>query len=241
MVHTLRVHLLSRLTMKILRPYIDIFFPAVCACCGSALRSSNHHLCLWCKKKRFERAESEGFQILPDSVQFQFAMWSFDKGGYLQDLLHDLKYNCLRSVGEELGRTLAGSFLRVSKSEMGNLFEQSPPVIVPVPLHKSKLRKRGYNQAEALARGFSEISGWTVAATNAVVRVKKTTTQTGLTAEKRAENLKNAFRLNKPKAVAGKIPIIIDDVFTTGATTFELAKVLKECTEPAVIATVAKA
>lgn len=227
--------------MKFVQPYIELFFPSVCACCGSALKTGNCHICRWCKKSRFEHAEIDELQILPECVRLRYAMWSFDKGGYLQDLLHGLKYNYLRKVGEELGKTLAIQFLHKYGNQTNKLFEQSEPLIVPVPLHKSKLRKRGYNQAEALAKGFSETSGWPVAGPGVVVRTKKTTTQTGLSAEKRAQNLKNAFQLKSHTSIQGRTPIIIDDVYTTGATTFELANILSEYSKPSIIITVASA
>ncbi|WP_141691583.1 ComF family protein [Rhodohalobacter halophilus] len=227
--------------MKAVRPYIDLFFPPVCTCCGAAIKHEARHLCSWCKKQRFSGIEMQEDQILPDVVQFQYSMWSFDKGGYLQQLLHGLKYNYLRKAGVELGETLAGAFLQKVEHDITDTFEQFPPIIVPVPLHKSKFRKRGYNQAAALAEGFGAVSGWEIVELSVVVRGKKTSTQTGLSSEKRIENVKNAFQILKPQKVFNRTPIIVDDVFTTGATTFELAQVLSEYSEPAMIVTVARA
>ncbi len=179
--------------------------------------------------------------MLPDSVRLQFSMWEFDKGGYLQQLLHNLKYNYLQSVGEDLGTILADKFLSVHQRHLNELFRQGEPIIVPVPLHKSKLRKRGFNQAGALARGFSKKSGWQIIPQDNVLRIKRTSTQTGLSAEKRAGNLKNAFQVRDNIDLKDRTPIIIDDVFTTGATTFELAGVLSQKSNSAVVVTVAKA
>ncbi len=226
---------------KILEPYFELLFPVVCPCCGSSIQQSGKHLCNWCSKQRFEDAEIDKNLFLPDSVKRQFSMWKFDKGGYLQQMLHNLKYNFLQSVGEDLGIILAEKFLSVHQGQLNELFRHGEPIIVPVPLHKSKLRKRGFNQAGALARGFSRKTGWQVIPQGSVQRIKRTTTQTGLSSEKRTSNLKNAFLVQENVDLEYKTPVIIDDVFTTGATTFELAGVLNEKSNPAVIVTVAKA
>lgn len=226
---------------KILEPYLEFLFPVVCPCCGSSIHQPGKHLCNWCSKKRFEDAEIDENLLLPDSVKFQYSMWNFDKGGYLQQMLHNLKYNYLQSVGEDLGNILAEKFLSVNHIQLDELFRQGEPVIVPVPLHKSKLRKRGFNQAGALAKGFAKRTGWQIIPQGHVQRIKRTKTQTGLSAEKRTSNLRNAFLLKERAELEDKTPIIIDDVFTTGATTFELAGVLHQKSNPSVIVTVAKA
>jgi len=226
---------------KILGPYFELLFPVVCSCCGSSIQQPDKHLCGWCSKERFEYSGVDPDLLLPDSVKLQFSLWKFDKGGYLQQMLHNLKYNYLQTVGVDLGSILAEKFLSEHHSLLNELFRHAEPVIVPVPLHKSKLRKRGFNQAGALATGFAKKTGWEVIPKGTVLRVKRTKTQTGLSAEKRTGNLKNAFLVKHKIHFEGKIPVIIDDVFTTGATTFELAGVLHPKSNPAVIVTIAKA
>jgi ComF family protein len=227
--------------INVLKPFIDIVFPAVCACCGSALQQSESSLCVWCAESRFEKP-GEIPLILPQSVDFVFSMWQFDKGGYLQDLLHSLKYNFLKGVGTELGCLAGRAFLETAEGKLlvANMHERTP-VIVPVPLHRSKERKRGYNQARALAGGFAEATGWEISYKDCIQRVRKTKTQTGLTTEQRANNLRGAFHLKNGAALQGKYPIIIDDVFTTGATTFMMADVLCRPGETCGIVTVAQA
>ncbi len=156
-------------------------------------------------------------------------------------MLHNLKYNYLQSVGVDLGGLLAEKFLSQSHIYLDEIFRHAEPIIVPIPLHKSKLRKRGFNQAGALATGFAKKTGWKIIRKGTVLRVKRTKTQTGLSVEKRTGNLKNAFLVKGKIELEDKIPVIIDDVFTTGATTFELAGVLHKISNPAVIVTVAKA
>lgn len=228
--------------ISMLKPFIELFFPTVCACCGLSLEKENSHICIWCTEKRFERSDHHALQILPESVHFQYSMWQFDKGGYLQQLLHSLKYNNLQTVGVDLGIILGRTFLNDSNPDIRELLlKRVDPLIVPIPLHKSKLRKRGYNQAEALAQGFSSVTSWEVAKSDAVLRVKKTTTQTGLSTGERVLNVKDAFQVSNGGEFRDRLPILIDDVFTTGATTFELARVLKKYSRPAGIVTVARA
>ena len=226
---------------KIYKSYAEIIFPATCVCCGSSTNSDENSICSLCRGKRFESAGSTGKEILPESVAHVHTMWFFDKGGYLQDL-HKLKYHFMRGVGIELGHLLGKDFLHQQSREALDRVEELNPVIVPVPLHLQKRRKRGYNQARALAEGVSRSTGWDIIKKGAVERTRKTKTQTGLTLEERSKNLKGAFRVSDENSIKGRQCIIIDDVFTTGATTFELTKTLYELHEnPSVILTVARA
>lgn len=216
---------------KIYKSYAEIIFPATCVCCGSSTNSEKNSICSLCRGKRFERAGSGEKDILPESVSFVHTLWFFDKGGYLQDLLHKLKYHFMRGVGIELGYLLGKDFLHQQSRKELDRIEGVNPIIIPVPLHVTKRRKRGYNQARALAEGVSRSTSWNIIRKGVVERIRKTKTQTGLTLEERAKNLKGAFRVTDPKLVRNRQCIIIDDVFTTGATTFELAKTLYEVNE----------
>ncbi|NBC04760.1 MAG: ComF family protein [Bacteroidetes bacterium] len=164
-------------------------------------------------------------------MAFVHTMWFFDKGGYLQDLLHKLKYHFMRGVGIELGYLLGKDSLHQQSTEELKYIDDLNPVIIPVPLHVKKRRKRGYNQARALAEGVSRSTGWNIIRKGAIKRTRKTKTQTGLTLEERSKNLKGAFQVTEPKLVQNRKCVVVDDVFTTGATTFELAKTLYEVNE----------
>ena len=101
------------------------------------------------------------------------------------------------------------------------------PVLIPVPLHKSRLRWRGYNQAEELAEELSKSLGIPVE-TNSLVRLKSTPPQTELTGAEREENIKGIFGCRNVEKVRRKKVLLVDDVYTTGATMEECARVLKE-------------
>lgn len=227
--------------MRFIQPYLELAFPVTCACCGSSVTGRHRYICYWCSGERFESATPDENSLLPKKVGFMWSMWQFDKGGALQDLLHNLKYNYLKGVGHELGYLAGRKFLDEMDADTLQLLDAGNPVIVPVPLHNSKQRKRGYNQARALGEGLGNALGWDLCDEHLVQRTRKTRTQTGLNTGQRAKNLKEAFQILNPDQLSGRYPVIIDDVFTTGATTFELASMLCSDDENCGIITIARA
>jgi len=121
------------------------------------------------------------------------------------------------------------SFTRFAKNlpqvaELGEV--ERPDLIVPVPLHPSRLRERGFNQALLLARAFFPKDRRVTA--DLLVRLRPTEPQTNFNGAARRTNLKNAFGIVKPHRLTGKKILLIDDVFTTGTTVNECAMVLKK-------------
>ncbi|WP_020403380.1 ComF family protein [Gracilimonas tropica] len=198
-----------------------------------------------CLNHKFEEAyrpgkSNSGDVILPESISIQHALWNFDKGGYLQELLHQLKYHRLTGVGEDIGRQLGKSLLQ--NPAFIKSIERKKVRLVPVPLHPRKRRMRGYNQAFYIAKGVAEVTNLKILPKDAVVRNRNTKTQTGFSLEKRRKNIQGAFTVSDPEVVKETVCVIIDDVFTTGATTFELSRVLKKAGSlDLLIATVAQA
>lgn len=232
----------STIFIKLLSGLRSVAFPQVCACCGFSTAAGDTHICEWCRQKRFATPQIMAKELLPQFILHRFSMWAFDKGGMLQELLHGLKYNHLKSVGLEMGAYLGEAYMESTErmSELRRVGKE--PLLVPVPLHPKKQRKRGYNQARVLAEGISDQTGWPVLAEKSVIRVKNTKTQTGLTSSERQNNLDGAFKLHRPIDYDTYIPVLVDDVFTTGATTFEFAGALKaSANRKAVILTVASA
>ena len=117
------------------------------------------------------------------------------------------------------------------------------PLIVPVPLHKSKRGDRGFNQAELIARAaVKRLPRRLELATGVLVRQRATISQVGLTREQRIENVRDAFRVRDRRQVRGRTVILVDDVMTTGTTLSECARVLKKAgAERVWAATVARA
>ncbi len=145
--------------------------------------------------------------------------------GPLREAIHQFKYGPCRSLGRHLSEWMIGNLRFVSELDL----------VVPVPLHKKRLRQRGFNQALMLAHGVSRAKAIPLSFDN-LVRIRATRPQVELSAEERVKNVAGAFALKRPKDVKGKRALIIDDVFTTGATMNECAAVLKKAGASGVIA-----
>jgi ComF family protein len=123
-----------------------------------------------------------------------------------------------------LAKPLAHLLLSVYQS---NPQELSADLIIPVPLHRSRERERGFNQAFELSRQFSRLTRIPLP-TRLLVRTRPTKVQAGLSRRERRINLRGAFEVSRSRVLEDKTVLLIDDVFTTGATLNECAKILKE-------------
>ncbi len=160
--------------------------------------------------------------------------------GGLRELIHLLKYEQVRPAAGVLGRMLGEAAGAVAP-----LLDQARPLVLPVPLHAAKLRQRGFNQSELIARAalkspaLSAVS-WPLH-TWVLERSRPTESQTGLTRHQRRENIRGAFRVHNADTVAGRTILLVDDVFTTGTTVSECARVLRKAGASQVwVATVAR-
>jgi ComF family protein len=116
-------------------------------------------------------------------------------------------------------------------------------LVVPVPLHRSKRRQRGFNQAELIARAALKMDALPAAelVTDVLERTRPTVSQIGLTRPQRVENIRGAFRVRHPSRVSGRDVILVDDVLTTGTTVSECARILRKAgAEKVWVATVAR-
>ena len=137
--------------------------------------------------------------------------------GAIRDLVHGLKYHRKSWNVTPL--------VQVAKTVFDDeRLAGKPAVLVPVPLHPLRVRERGYNQAELLARALSRASGHPVA--HLLRRTRMTTTQTSFDRARRLKNLHNAFAVKKGIEPDTRRIILVDDVFTTGATLDECARTL---------------
>lgn len=222
-----------------------VMFPDVCICCGTEVTTGDRMICSFCLSERFEVADpqnriSSSNTLLPEGVLVQLALWQFDSGGVLRDLLHQLKYDRLSDIGVQLGLQLGRRMER--HPIMTELLGSREAILLPVPLHFLKRMRRGFNQAYYIARGIREVWDLPICDIRAVVRTRNTRSQTGFDLRKRMENMKGAFRVNEPEAVSGKVAVVVDDVFTTGSTAFELSgELLKAGADGIAVATVAQA
>lgn len=218
-----------------LAPVIALLYPPACTICAVSIRSGEY-LCDECEEKAarivapFCEKCSEPFEgaiVGPFScancahrtMHFDAAVAAHRSRGVVREILHAFKYS--RQI---YLRHLVARWLRLAMDDerlRGRHFN----VIVPVPLHPTRQRERGFNQASLLAELLSrEIS---VPWRPLLERVRYTTTQTALDRAERLENLHNAFRLRKNANVRDCSVLLIDDVLTTGSTLSECARVLK--------------
>lgn len=124
--------------------------------------------------------------------------------------MHQLKYNKRPEAGFRMGQLYA-HVLKNSESW------SQPDLIIPVPLHPAKLKKREYNQSECIANGMASVLLIPVIADN-LIRIENTETQTRKSRFARYENLKGAFLCRNPGSLTDKHILMVDDVITTGAT-----------------------
>ncbi len=139
--------------------------------------------------------------------------------GSLRDALQALKYRGRRRVAAQLAEALW------RQPAAQRLFADEP-LLIPVPLHGPRWRERGYNQAELLARAFSRLSGAACVA-GVLVRTRPTVSQTNLTAAARRANVAGAFAVRRGSLVRARVVVLVDDVYTTGATARECARMLR--------------
>jgi ComF family protein len=170
------------------------------------------------------------------------AYGSYDGG--LRELIHLLKYGGIRPAAGVLGRMLAEAISHTKPAEGALDFAKSKTVVIPVPLHKSKHRQRGFNQAELIARATLKCvpaPDQYRLADNILQRQRDTHSQIGLTSHQRRENMRGAFAVTRPKEVNGQEVLLVDDVYTTGTTVSECARVLRRAGASRVwVATVAR-
>jgi len=184
-----------------------------CSVCGEALLSPafverGKAECGLCQRAHppFERAIAYG---------------SYDGG--LRELIQLLKYEQVRPAAAVLGRMLAES-LRQSEA----VIPPGPMPVIPVPLSAGKRAQRGFNQSELIARAaLKALPGERYQlATGVLKRVRETASQIGLTRHQRRENLRGAFAVAESKVILQRDVLLVDDVFTTGTTASECARVL---------------
>src|SRR5436190_12061273 len=220
---------------ELLEAAVSLLYPPVCTLCGGKTRAGEY-LCERCEAKAtpivapfcqqcsepFEGAIATAFtcaNCAHRTIYFDAAVAAYRGRGIVRQIVHEFKY------GRQLHlRLLVACWLRAALDDerlCGLQFD----VIVPVPLHPTRQRERGFNQAGLLGELLSvqtSIPGKPV-----LKRIRYTTTQTALDRSERMENLHNAFRLRKNADVRGLRVLLLDDVLTTGSTLNECARILK--------------
>jgi ComF family protein len=223
-------------------PLINISRLPVCDTCLSAMSPISSGLCGICGERLpgLHTVDSEIRCELCRRAEPPYAKavaYGSYEGG-LRELIHLLKYDQVRPAANVLGRMLAEAL-----SELTPVLGEKT-VVVPVPLHFRKMRQRGFNQSELIARAALKV----ISAGNqfelhsaAMERKRETQSQIGLSRHQRRENMRGAFAVVKAEQVAGCEVLLVDDVLTTGTTASECARVLRRAGASKVfVATVAR-
>lgn len=202
-----------------------LFFPQTCLLCGGQLVEGERMVCLKCLSglprthfhlRKDNLVERNFWGKFPVERAASFLYYA--KGGDVRQLLYELKYHGNQEVGEVMGRVMASELMR-------SHFFDGIDLIVPVPLHQRKERRRGYNQSECLARGISAVTGIPVDI-KVIIRSRYNETQTRKGQYERWENVRNLFACIAPEGLEGKHILLVDDVLTTGATIVSCADAL---------------
>jgi ComF family protein len=197
--------------------FISLLFPRLCYGCGNHLLRNEILICTECfvviprtnYHLEIENPVSRLFWgrcIIEKAAAFSF----FNKGSRIRNLIHSMKYKGIREIGYELGR-IYGLSLKSSG------FTDGIDLIVPVPLHPSKKRIRGFNQSEFISSGIADATGLPVD-TEALARREVSATQTRRSRYERWTNVEGIFSVINPAAIRGRHVLLVDDVITTGST-----------------------
>jgi len=220
---------------------IAVMYPHTCLSCGQPLVKGEEYACSECmyQVRRTDyhlQKENPVAQLFYGRIDLVFATsyFGFDKGGIFQKLIHQLKYQNQKEVGEMLGQHM-GMGLKNSP------FLPAVDAIIPVPLHKKKAKKRGYNQSEHIAIGLASVMK-TKVDTSTLLRISYSGSQTKLSREKRWDNVAESFALSDKETLKGQHVLLVDDVLTTGATIEACYQVLSETEDIKIsVATLARA
>ena len=212
-------------TPPFLKDFIDLFFPRLCPVCQRALNRNEENICTTC----LHRLPRTGYHLDPLSPMAQLflgkvpiekcaAFFFFSTPSDARQLIHHIKYHGGKQCGFTLGKIYANELLP-------SVFFDDINALVPVPLHPAKLRRRGYNQSEWIARGIEQVTGIEVY-TEWLYHSQNTKSQTGKNIYERWLDTRTAYETDSELDLSDKHILLVDDVVTTGATLLACAQAL---------------
>ncbi|MDH4070194.1 MAG: phosphoribosyltransferase family protein [Ignavibacteria bacterium] len=216
------------LAVRLFAPVYELVYPPVCRGCSRRLPKTGRLLCGQCTSNLPAVSYDSGvYQTAwnricgEEQCHSLIACFLFREEEVLQELIHRIKYNGDEKLAVELGRLIAPQVILHCR-------EMKVDGVIPLPLHRSRRRERGFNQAERIASGVARSTGYRLM--TPLRRRRYTPSQTRLSAAERTANVRDAFVVPRRRAdqVRGKRFILVDDVLTTGATLREAAGSLTE-------------
>lgn len=213
---------------------LELLFPSCCVACEKKLLQEEQLICssCLCAIARTEHA------TLPDNgIDMLFAQWAAEENR----TLHYMRSAAFAYYNRERGQTLRSLIERgkfghypnpnifyqlgkiAAREYVGSALLEDIDLLVPVPLHPSRIRERGFNQAEYICRGMSEVLGIAID-TDHLIRTRNNPHQSKSEFHRRKENVKDLFSIRYPEEWKGKHILLVDDVITSGATLFECMK-----------------
>lgn len=196
---------------------LDLFFPRVCTVCHTPLVEGEDLMCLGCLME-LPRVEFDDYRdneladrlaSLRAPIEKATSLYYHMSGTPHVSLIHDAKYNRRPIVGRKLARMHAGQLATAG-------FFNDIDILMPVPLHFTKLWMRGYNQSHEIARGLSDVTGLPIG--DNLTASRPHSTQTRKNASQRRANSIGTFRVTNPEQLDSLHILVVDDVITTGST-----------------------
>lgn len=212
--------------IKIINDIQSLFFPEICFGCNGLLIRNESILCIKCRHQlplsnSIHEKENEVERVFygRSKITFACSLFHYKKEGIVQQLIHHLKYKGHEEIGVFIGRWMASEL--VSSVHLNTI-----DLIIPVPLHKKKRRKRGYNQVSAFGKEISKKLGVPFKE-NILLRNKNNKTQTFKNRLARWQKQGEIFYVKDTEPIKQKHILLVDDVITTGATIEACVKTLR--------------